>query len=232
MALSDFHKKIKNNHAVALIGEDHKGKWANTPAAAKAVDEVVEFFIAKNSPITCWYEGEMRGGSPSFQAFVKHLAKKYPKQKIVERSWEPPARTVMNREERLAVSLLGQDAPAFKRYLGRGIFLDELERSKKWYTISTDNFTKKEIINLVSKGIYKDDYLDLLSQPITDAVLDDWFNLREEAFEDTTSKLYQIVSKPNEKRQDKLYALMKQESGIYLIGESHISWMKSRNRLP
>jgi hypothetical protein len=232
MNSTDFHKKITNKHAMVLIGEDHQGNWVNTPQVNNAIDEVVNYFVQNNLPIVCWYEGEMKGGSPSFKAFVKYLSTKYPKQKIEQRSWEPSARTVMNKEERLAVALLGQDVPAFKRHLGRGIFLDELIKNRGWRADKTENITKDDIIKLVSKSVYKDDYLDLLEEPITDEVLRDWFDLREEAYDDVTSKLYALVNAPNKRRQDHLYNLLKSESGIYLIGASHVSLMKSRNKLP
>jgi len=230
--ITEFHKKITKNNAVLVLGEDHQGAWANTKDTNEALQEIIIWFKEKNIPITCWHEGE-DGPSLSFEAFMRYVKQKNPNIRTMVKSWEPPFNTVTNKEEAITVCLLAGDANAFQKQLGRGIFIEELLKTRNWFPSSfTATVSKKEIEDVVSKGIHKDRYLELLQKKITKQVLDEWFDLREEAFENTSSKLYTIMNKPQEKRERKVSQLMKTQSGIYLIGESHIPTMRKRSLLP
>ena len=230
--ITEYHKKITKNHAVLVLGEDHQGDWANTKETKVAIEEMVDWFKEKNMPITCWHEGE-DAPSQSFDAFMRFVKQKNPNVRITVQSWEPAFNTVTNKEEAITVCLLAGDANAFQKQLGRGIFIEELLKTRNWFPSSfTATVSKKEIEDVVSKGIHKDRYLELLKKKITRQVLDEWFDLREEAFENPSSKLYTIMNKPQEKRERKVSALMKTKPGIYLIGEGHIPTMRKRNLLP
>lgn len=230
--IEEYHKKITKYHAVLILGENHKGAWANTEDTNDAIQEIIDWHKEKNLHVTCWYEGEDEP-STSFKAFMKYLKQKNPSVRTQMKSWEPSFTSTTNKEEAITVCLLAGDADAFEKQLGRGIFIDELLKSRKWFPSSfTAKVTKKDIEDIVSKGIHKDRYLHLLNQKITRPVLNEWFDLREEAFENPSSKLYKIMSKPQEKRERKVSALMKTKSGIYLIGDGHIPEMRRRNLLP
>ena len=229
--ITEFHKKITNNNAVLVLGEDHQGAWANTKDTNEALDEIVAWFTEKKFPVTCWHEGEDEP-SPSFENFMKYFKKKYSGVRTEVKSWEPPFSSVANREEGLVVSLLAGDAVQFQKHLGRGVFIDELLKKKSWLPSGYQTPTRKEIEDIVSKGIYATRYLELLKQKITRPVLDEWFDLREEAFENPSSKLYKLMDGPQEKRERKVSVKMKSKSGIYLIGESHIPDMRKRGLLP
>ena len=232
--ITEFHKKITKNHAVLVLGEDHQGAWANTKDANEALQEILTWFKEKKLPITCWHEGEAADGpSESFEAFMRYVKQKNSNIRITVKSWEPPFNTVANKEEAIANCLLAGDADAFQRQLGRGIFIEELLKTRNWLPSSfTETVSKKDIENIVSKGIHKNRYLQLLQNKITRPVLDEWFDLREEAFENPSSKLYKIIDKIQEKRERKVSQLMKTQSGIYLIGDGHIPTMRKRNLLP
>ncbi len=184
----------------------------------------------KKLPVSCWYEGMSKRGSKSFQAFWKHIQEKNPNTKFVKRTWEPKLR--YSKEELLCMDLLGGDANAFRRQLGlSGVFIDQLLKQPYSWT-SIDRVTESDIKNLVSKGNNKDEYLHLLEQELSMPVLKKWFTLREEAFDDPSSKLYKINDAPQAKRRKGISTLMKSKPGIYLIGESHIAEMRKEFLLP
>ncbi len=227
----DYHISLKRiTGPVVLIGEDHQGPWANNKDTAKAMQETIEYFKKKKLPVSCWYEGMSKRGSKSFQAFWKHIQEKNPNTKFVKRTWEPKLR--YSKEELLCMDLLGGDANAFRRQLGlSGVFIDQLLKQPYSWT-SIDRVTESDIKNLVSKGNNKDEYLHLLEQELSMPVLKKWFTLREEAFDDPSSKLYKINDAPQAKRRKGISTLMKSKPGIYLIGESHIAVMRTKNQLP
>ena len=74
--------------------------------------------------------------------------------------------------------------------------------------------------------------MHLLEQELSMPVLKKWFTLREEAFDDPSSKLYKINDAPQAKRRKGISTLMKSKPGIYLIGESHIAEMRTKSQLP
>ncbi len=227
----DYHISLKRiTGPVVLIGEDHQGPWANNKDTAKAMQETIEYFKKKKLPVSCWYEGMSKRGSKSFQAFWKHIQEKNPNTKFVKRTWEPKLR--YSKEELLCMDLLGGDANAFRRQLGlSGVFIDQLLKQPYSWT-SIDRVTESDIKNLVSKGNNKDEYLHLLEQELSMPVLKKWFTLREEAFDDPSSKLYKINDAPQAKRRKGISTLMKSKPGIYLIGESHIAEMRKEFLLP
>ncbi len=227
----DYHISLKRiTGPVVLIGEDHQGPWANNKDTAKAMQETIEYFKKKKLPVSCWYEGTSTRGSKSFQAFWKHIQGKNPNTKFVKRTWEPKLR--YSKEELLCMDLLGGDANAFRRQLGlSGVFIDQLLKQPYSWT-SIDRVTESDIKNLVSKGNNKDEYLHLLEQELSMPVLKKWFTLREEAFDDPSSKLYKINDAPQAKRRKGISTLMKSKPGIYLIGESHIAEMRKEFLLP
>jgi len=225
----DYHISLKTNHPVVLIGEDHQGLWANK-GTANAIRQTVRYFRGKKLPVSCWYEGTSTRGSKSFQAFWKHIQEKNPNTKFVKRTWEPTVN--YTKEELLCMDLLGGDANAFRRQLGlKGVFIDLLLKQPYTWT-GIDRLTETDIKNLVSKGNNKDEYLHLLEQEISMPVLKKWFTLREEAFDDPSSKLYKINDAPQAKRRKGISTLMKSKPGIYLIGESHIAEMRKEFLLP
>ena len=227
----DYHISLKRiTGPVVLIGEDHQGPWANNKDTAKAMQETIEYFKEKQLPVSCWYEGTSTRGSKSFQSFWKHIKDKNPNTKFVKNTWEPKLR--FSKEELLVMDLFGGDAPAFKRQLGLGgVFIDQLLKQPYSWTV-IDRLTKTDIKKLVSKGNHKDEYLQLLEQEISVDVLNKWFELCQEVFDNPRSLLYKINDAPQAKRRKGISTLMKSKPGIYLIGESHIAVMRTKNQLP
>ena len=232
MSLKHFWSSITKNHAVILIGEDHIGAWVNTAMSKKALNDVITYHEQHNKPIICWYEGESKGGSDSFRNFMRWVQSEYRGIKFIEKSWEPSFRSVATtKEERILLPLFGPAQENFEPLFNNGIFIDELVQKKSWRGDKSDSITKDDILSLVNKSFYKDEMIEILQSKISKKNMKQWFVLREEVFEDEQSKLFKMQHKINMRRQDFLLKHMKNDGGIFLIGESHIPELKSRGKL-
>lgn len=225
--LTDYWYTLKPNQAAALIGEDHQGEWTRTPEAETAVERVAVWHKQKKKTLYLWHEGETSAISSSFKAFGRWFATKY-SLRVQVKQWEP-TNIRYTREQSLLMGLMAGDATQTTAHLGLGgIYMEELLRSDSWKASPTERYTEDEILKLVDKGKHAKRYRELLYSPITKKVLDEWFTLREEAFEDANSRLYPIMSAPQWAREDWLGGLLKSQSGIFLVGESHIGTMRGR----
>lgn len=230
--LTQYWYALTPTRAVALIGEDHMGEWTRTPAGVAVVDAVVEWHTSRRRVPTLWHEGESSAISDSFKAFTAHFKKEYGISYTVKK-WEPPQSAVKyTRENLLLIGLMAGDAGQTRRHLGTsGIYIERLLQTDSWKAESGTRYTADEILELVDKGVHAKRYRELLHSEITDSTLREWFELREEAFENPQSKLFKIMSEPQYSREDGLARLLRSQNGIYLVGESHIPTMRDRGLL-
>lgn len=225
--ITDYWYTLKPNHAAAMIGEDHQGNWVRTQSAEAAVKQVAEWHKNHKKPVCLWHEGESSAISKSFKAFVVWFKGTH-KLPVQIKQWEPKS-IKYTKEEKLIMDLMSGDAMQMEDHLGLGmVYMDALLANTNWRGAGDERYTADDILRLVDQGKHAKQYRKLLSQPITKAVLKEWFQLREEAFENKSSRLYPIMNAPQWKREDWLAGLLKAQSGIFLVGESHIGSMRER----
>jgi hypothetical protein len=229
--LTEHWHIVTPKRAVAVIGEDHMGKWAQTAGAKASVDAVAQWHKPQGK-ITLWHEGETSAISDSFKAFTRHFKTQYPLQVAVKK-WEPPESAVKwTRESMLLVGLMAGDAQQTRNHLGKtGIYLDRLMETDAWKASGEPDYTRDEILKLVNKGIHAKRYVELLHSEITDANLKEWFKLREECFDNPNNRLYKIMIIPQLSREDGLARLLHNQNGIFLVGQDHIPSMRQRGQL-
>jgi len=230
---TDWWATVTDRTAVALIGEDHQGAWSRSPQSEAAIEAVVEWHEGKRKPITLWHEGQPQQKSQSFEVFVKWFKGEYLNTFTVK-PWEaPPSQAQYTLEERLVMGLMGGDAAALEAQLGlNGLFIDRLVNEDAWKDDpAIERYTADDIRRLVSRGKHRSEYLKMLDEPITREVLGRWFTLREECFTDPGSGLYKIMMAPQVRREEWLAKKFRNNSGIFLVGESHIGEMRGRGLL-
>jgi len=235
--VSDYWFNITRNRASILLGEDHRGAWSNTPSALAALMGVVDAHDNQSrkvgAPITVWHEGEGTAAiSKSFHAFVNWFKGEYSNPVRIAQ-WEPSESTIRyTRDEKLVIALFAGDEGQTEKHLGLGgIYLDRLLAEKGWRFSPNEAYTADDILKTAARGKHGRRYTELLRAPITRQGLVEWFTLREEAFEDTTSPLYAVMTAPQHRREDYLGKLAYSRSGAYLVGESHIATMRTRRIL-
>ncbi len=227
------------------IGENHTGEYSFDFDNKEHYKSLLNYIVKNDFKVDLWYEG-VGTPSKSFTNFKTELTKKIPGLNIKQKSWEE-GMPLPNREDTIAGVVLGAEVPTYKKLIGQELngnqtLLEAIVKSSRNWKVSQlgsrSAMTEIEIKKALSDGTRPSDVLLEMQKPNSASMqtLNKLYAggqnaMRAKYFKDgsgalKSSEIYARVARFNDHRDLFLVSKIKQNGGIFLMGDGHVTEVK------